>query len=620
LLKLSSNNTPQYLSILVLFLLLVTWFGARSLGADPYWVDEVIAAQRSGIAWYAPVHSFMDIWTRTTEASDQVPGYYLLLHLWSRFVGESPFADRALSLFCGLLSIAVVYQIGKGLKNQRAGLGAALTLGCSAFFVLFLHEMRTYTLLLCSVGFLLWFYGLIVYQQARWWAQVGLVLATATLLYSYYLSIVMIFCICFYHLLFVKKTGAWWRIVILFGLAGCLYLPWLHNSYSIFTDAHRNAMRQIHTVDTWAGIVRFLSAFSNKNILVLLMLLVFALKPKNKSQVFIWFTFIASLAIMILLNEPLGVFVNLRYSLFLWIPLSLLAGLGLANMADYGLPLRSIISLICLLGIFSVLDQKLTEEYDLPIRYLPWDRLSSITNVYEQDGDKLIFLASVEGDDWEGVHEERVMPHYFYGSELEPIFIEDVRNLPDEAFLREGQELITDAKRLWLAYAPKLRSWRTGMFESMLHESDFVRCGNFSDSSSLYLDLYLHPRALNQQKRFSFGVDSRSLAELYPVQGISPFTETNFYLIHAWELDEEFPRSRYSLAIHILDASGNLAAQADYGLPIEDFACTLSQIPAATLPQGNYQIRAFVYAWESGEHLPLLSGEDSILIGEFHHP
>lgn len=56
--------------------------------------------------------TILDVIERTAQISDQVPGYYLLLHLGSQVTGTSPFAGRYLSFLIGLLSIAVVYQLG----------------------------------------------------------------------------------------------------------------------------------------------------------------------------------------------------------------------------------------------------------------------------------------------------------------------------------------------------------------------------------------------------------------------------------------------------------------------------------------------------------------------------
>lgn len=608
----------------ILFILLVTtWLGMAQLNANSYWVDEVISVQRSGLAWYLPISSLADVWNRTAQVSDQVPGYYILLAIWGKLVGNTPFTLRAMSLFFGLISIAAAYQLGKILKNKLAGIAAALVLSSNAFYMLFLHEIRTYALLICLSLLLLWFYWLIIHGKRSWWSQTGLVLCTTGLMYSYYLSIIIIAAVCFYHLLFVKKNREWWRVVILMGIAGLLFLPWLLTSFSIFGDTTRNAIRQDHSATDISMLIQIASAFSNKNNAFLAFLLLFAFRLHLESNRFAGFIFIVSLALMIFLNTLFGISVNLRYSLLIWVPLTVLVGLGIERIVKLGVPALIILGIIFGNGLVSNLDSSLADEYDLPIRYLPWDILRATMKDYEVLGDTMTFLVLIEGNDWQGVHKERVMPHYFYGSVVNPVFIADVRNLPDNAFLQEVKNITQTSDRIWFSYAPKLRSWRTGMFQDTLAEDGFKLCGNLSDTQTLYLDLYAHPRATKGKGHFLFGdSETGATAKLTPLQPIPQLVNDSLYLAHAWNLSDALPRQKYSLALHIYDDLGNLVTQADYGLPTDSFDCVSTQIPVNELQSGNYHINAFVYAWQDGTKLPILSAADAkedaaISLGEF---
>jgi hypothetical protein len=599
-------------------LLLVTWYGARSLDDNPYWVDEVITAQRAGIVWYDPVSSIAEIWDRTKIVSDQLPLYYILVGLWSKITGSTPFASRALSLFFGMITIATTYQVGKRLSGELAGFAAALLVTSSAFYILFLHEMRTYTLVSCWIALLLWCYWLIIHGKRNFWVQAGLVLSVAGLLYSYYIALVVIVSICLYHLLVVKKNREWWRVVILMGIAGILYIPWMPNLLNIVADSNRNSMRTIHTVSAIDGLVNTASAFSHKNIAALLFLLVFTLALRSRAARFVWFINIVIMTLLLLLNTPLGLLVHVRYTLLLWLPLALLTGMGVEQVVKRGIPAVIVLGLIFVMGFVSVTDQRLTDEYDWPIRYMPWDVVTGITQQYEQPGDTLVFIAKIEGNDWEGNHEARVMPHYFYGSPIETVFLEDVRNLPDASFLAEGERLTRDAQRIWLSYAPKLRSWRMGMFQDMLAENGFKRCGNFADDATLYMDLYTHPNAVDTRDSYHFGDENAdTIAQLTPLQAIPEVADATLTLIHAWTLTDALPRNVYSLAVHILDANNNLVAQADYGLPAEPFACFMEQIDVQHLPVGQYRVESFVYAWQDGSRLPLIDGDEAVLLGTF---
>lgn len=606
-------STSNWRWLMLGVLLLTTFYGAYRLDADSLWVDEVISMQRSGLVSYVESTAPSEVWQRTALISDQVPGYYILLALWGNVVGTTPFALRSLSLLFGVLSVAVVYQIGKSLYSQYAGISTALMLASNAFYMLFLHEMRAYAFLVFLIAIFIWCYWLVTHDRASLWSQMGLVLSATAMMYSYYLSIVVIVSVCLYHLIFLKKDREWWRVVILMGCAGVLFLPWFITAFSVFDDTVRNDMRTIHTTDFFTAISTMVEAFSNKNSLFLILLLLSASQLRRDATRFAWFLCIACLSLMIMLNEPFGVFVNLRYTLIIWIPLSILAGLGLQRLIALGVPSVLVLGVILTGGLIRNFNDSLEADYDLPIRYLPWDTLTETLTPYEQDGDTMTFIASIEGNDWEGVHEERVMPHYFHDSMIEPMFIEDVRNLSDEAFLLDATHAAQNSERIWLSYDPNLRSWRTGLFEDRLLENNFNFCGNFVDTDELYLDLYAHPNTVANSDTFTF-VQADSSAELALIGTIPSSPDSMLHITHAWTLSDDFPRSEYSLAVHIMDAQGNLVTQADYGLPTDPFDCVQVDILLDTLSEGRYEIRAFVYQWQDGTRLSLTEDTSQTLV------
>lgn len=615
----SFNSALNWRWMTVLVMLLASLYGAYRLDADPLWVDEVISMQRAGHVSYVDSTSPVAVWQRTALISDQVPGYYIVLALWGNLVGKTPFALRSLSLLFGVLSVALVYQIGNSLQNSLAGFGSALILASSAFYMLFLHEMRTYAFLVCLIALFIWCYWLITHGHRYLWVHIGLVLSATAMMYSYYLSIVIIVTICAYHLLFAPKNKEWFRVVGLMACAGILFLPWFITAFSVFDDSIRNDMRTIHTIDFSSAIATLGSAFSNQNTIMLVFLALMATQLRRESIRFAWFLCISCLILMIALNEPFGVFVNLRYTLIIWIPLAILTGLGLQRLVHLGVPASLVLGLIFVSGLLSNFSDALEAQYDLPIRYLPWDTLIETLSPYEREGDTMTFIASIEGNDWEGVHEERVMPHYFYDSVVDPIFVEDVRNLSDTSFLEDASQATQNSERIWLSYDPSLRSWRTGLFEDRLRENGFNFCGNFVNTNELYLDLYAHPNAVTNSDTVTFAFEDTQ-AELGLISTVPSNPDGVLYLTHTWTLDDNFPHSAYSLAVHVVDAQGNLVIQADYGLPTDAFDCVQVALALDELPVGDYQIHGFVYQWQDGTRLPRTeptNSDDYIILGEF---
>ena len=115
-------------------------FGLRiyRLGAESLWYDETVSVYLAG-------QSLPDLIAHT--AGDiHPPGYYLLLHVWTRLAGTSDFAVVFPSLFFGVLLVALAYWLGAKALDTRAGLLAAFLVAISPYNVWYSQEVRMYTL------------------------------------------------------------------------------------------------------------------------------------------------------------------------------------------------------------------------------------------------------------------------------------------------------------------------------------------------------------------------------------------------------------------------------------------------------------------------------------------
>ncbi|MCX7707612.1 MAG: glycosyltransferase family 39 protein, partial [Anaerolineae bacterium] len=83
------------------------------------------------------------------------PLYFYLLHGWWRLTAHAPapsgqdaFAVRFLSLWFGVLFVALMYALGRRMGGSWAGLGAGLTAAFLPFLIGEAQETRMYTVLL----------------------------------------------------------------------------------------------------------------------------------------------------------------------------------------------------------------------------------------------------------------------------------------------------------------------------------------------------------------------------------------------------------------------------------------------------------------------------------------
>lgn len=110
------------------------------LGVKSMWLDETFSV------WMAS-HSVAEMLDWLVKIDQHPPLYYLLLHYWIGFVGDTPHEVRLFSVLFGTAVIPIIYLIGKRLSGVVMGLAAAMLLALSPVHIYFAQETRMYTLL-----------------------------------------------------------------------------------------------------------------------------------------------------------------------------------------------------------------------------------------------------------------------------------------------------------------------------------------------------------------------------------------------------------------------------------------------------------------------------------------
>ena len=67
---------------------------------------------------------------------------------------------------------------------------------------------------------------------------------------------------------------------------------------------------------------------------------------------------------------------------------------------------------------------------------------------------------------------------------------------------------------------------------------------------------------------------------------------------------DDYLLSRYSLAVHVIDQSGERVAQGDTGVGPGAIVPLRSEIDISALPRGEYELRVALYDWQTGARLP----------------
>lgn len=207
-------------------LLLAALVRTGGLGAQSLWLDEAFshlwATLPPGVAWQGMIVDAV-----------HPPLYYLLLRPWLAVAGESEFALRFPSAVAGVLTVAVVYRVGRSWLGRRAGVYAALLLALNPFHVWYSQEARMYALLaLLTLLAMMAFWWALGSRSRRAWGVFAGVSALAYLTHYFALYIPLVTFV-FLVLTFERHHGVLVRWTLAQALAVLPLVTWLVALYAV---------------------------------------------------------------------------------------------------------------------------------------------------------------------------------------------------------------------------------------------------------------------------------------------------------------------------------------------------------------------------------------------------
>jgi mannosyltransferase len=222
----SARRREPLAAVLAAILLLALGLRLYGISAEALWLDEATSLMLAR----------MDVPTliQWTALDIHPPLYYILLHYWIA-LGESELVVRGLSTLAGLLTVGVIFALGRTLFSLRVGLIAACLLAWSPFHIWYSQEARMYAWVTfwisASLFLALRLWTLASARKRIWLTWTGYVLATAAALYTHYYAVfgILLANLGFLYLLArgrVDRSLFWsWassQLAILI-----LFLPWL---------------------------------------------------------------------------------------------------------------------------------------------------------------------------------------------------------------------------------------------------------------------------------------------------------------------------------------------------------------------------------------------------------
>jgi hypothetical protein len=618
--------------------LLVFLAGARGLNADPIWYDEWYALYYAGAApQYGPLSVSQTV-ERTLEYQEfNPPGYYVLLNLWGHIAGWTPYATRVLSLLLGMLGIAFIYRLGCDLVSPLAGLSAALALGSSAYLVNQMHEIRMYPLFVLLMIASLWAYWrLISEERVRLIPSLALLFLTlVALLYTHYMALPLLASLALFHLVFMSKTRRWWQIAGVALLSGLAFLPWISVGLRALSVVSGETSRQELGYTPLQLLNTGLTQFSNGAQALLAVFGWYALRRRGRNTLFVGTLVLGTFCVYLVINTQFHVIGSPRYLMALWPPLALLVGLGVEHMSRWQLRPAVLLTIWVLIGAgYIAALQTVFEPAEQSWQvYLPWDKLADKLRGQTIKGDQVAFLLPAPTPYW---FHAPVAAYYFHDQPVQVETIPPWINIPvvehpdfhidlveslaattPQDFRNQADDLLRNGSALWLAYSPTYfpSPFAKPEFDRALAEHGYILCQPNDAKLDLRLDLYARVIPDELSVRFGEGIRVKLLSRLPGA------IETQLPLRLGWSIESDVPPNTYSLGLHVDNAEGQLVAQRDFALPFSGTACSLTSLPLASLPAGQYTLYLVVYNWQTQERLvgipPNSRTTDRLALGQF---
>lgn len=222
---------------LLLFSLLIRLVGIN----QSLWLDEAISANISKLPLNQIINNF-------SIYDFHPPLYYWFLRLWVQIFGNEVIVMRLISVFFSIITIWLVYLIGKEIKNKEYGFWSALFVSINPLFVYYSQELRMYSMTVMWLTGAVYFWIKIISStglgdKISWKNIFGFNLMTFLAFTTFYGSIFMVGAMMLY-LLFIKK------IKLFFGTSVGIIMAMLTLSPLLITQL-KNSGEMLNQVINW---------------------------------------------------------------------------------------------------------------------------------------------------------------------------------------------------------------------------------------------------------------------------------------------------------------------------------------------------------------------------------
>jgi 4-amino-4-deoxy-L-arabinose transferase-like glycosyltransferase len=262
-------SRSRYLQLLFSLTLIGALLRFYDLGYNSLWLDEATT-------YNLAARSIPDIWQATTGGEFNPPLFYWAEHVML-LLGNSEVVLRFLPALLGILTIPLVYLVGKEFMDRNTGIIAAAAFAFSPFLLFYSQEARAYSMMLFFVTFsMIFYFRALKTNDIMNWALFGILSALA--FWSHFYALVIIGALILYALyeLFPKirsNLSAAKPLVYSLVIFGLICLPLILVTIQLF--AKRSASAPTFGIQGPGIIIATFAQISGSEVAMYLLLILF---------------------------------------------------------------------------------------------------------------------------------------------------------------------------------------------------------------------------------------------------------------------------------------------------------------------------------------------------------
>lgn len=228
-----SDARTLALYLLFVILILGSFLRLYNLGEKSLWTDEI--------------GSVRDSQSLSTALNAGHPPLFFIILNFFRYMGNEEIFLRLPSAIFGILTILIIYKVGKLFFGTKEGLITAFLLSISLFHIDHSQQARMYTIFtFFSMLSLFFLYKALKEKKKKFWA--GFTLSTALALYTHYFAILLVLVEGFISIIFLINqklksreepliTRNFFMLLLSYILIPLLYAPWISRRFSLITGS-----------------------------------------------------------------------------------------------------------------------------------------------------------------------------------------------------------------------------------------------------------------------------------------------------------------------------------------------------------------------------------------------